>query len=371
MALIQCPRCGKTISTNSSQCVHCNLPKEQFIVAKPNAKAEPVVNVSPTAKKPFYRHWLTWVITFALIVGAVVLLKLGGDKGEEKVAAEEVTLPISGTHEGYDYVDLGLPSGLKWATCNVGADTPKESGDHYAWGETSVQINIAQDSCATYKKNIGDIGGTDRDVAHVKWGGDWRMPTKDEFEELRNECDWTWTTHNGKKGYMVTGCNGNSIFLPADASCSYNGKPYGSCGKYWTSTPGLSNHHQSAYNFNIESDNIDLGCPVRWVGFLIRPVFSENCNYDDSNDSQANEALAEAVCDTKSTLHGHDYVDLGLSVKWATMNVGADSPADVGVHYAWGGVDPMVTWVDEEFQPYKDVYFGENDANRVVIFKTK
>ena len=61
--------------------------------------------------------------------------------------------------------------------------------------------------------------------------------------------------------------------------------------------------------------------------------------------------------------NGHEFVDLGLSVKWATMNVGADSPADVGVHYAWGGVDPMVTWVDEEFQPYKDVYFGENDAN--------
>ena len=131
----------------------------------------------------------------------------------------------------YEAVDLGLPSGIKWATCNVGATKPEEFGGYYAWGETEEKDDY---SWGTYKWCNGSsttmtkycidssYGTVDNktvldledDVAHVKWGGSWRMPTRAEQEELRNNCTWTWTTQNAVNGYKVTSkTNGNSIFL--------------------------------------------------------------------------------------------------------------------------------------------------------------
>lgn len=147
-------------------------------------------------------------------------------------------------------VDLGLPSGLKWASCNLGAAKPEEYGNHYAWGETepyysSLSPLIWKDgkssgySWASYKwckgtehtltkycfdSSYGYNGFIDNknsldleaDVAHVTLGGSWRIPTKDNLDELRTQCTWTWTTMNGVKGMEVVGPNGNSIFLPAN-----------------------------------------------------------------------------------------------------------------------------------------------------------
>ena len=149
-----------------------------------------------------------------------------------------MALSVSGqTVNGHAYVALGLS--VKWATCNVGASSPEDYGDYYAWGETSTKSSYDEDNSETYGKDIDDISGTDRDVAHVKWGGTWRMPTDDEIEELLNECMWTWTTRNGVNGYMVTSPkNGYSIFLPATGWRSgialYHAGGYGG---YWCSTP--------------------------------------------------------------------------------------------------------------------------------------
>ena len=134
---------------------------------------------------------------------------------------------------GHEYVDLGLPSGLLWATCNVGAETPEGYGDYYGWGCLNPDSNGD-----TYGKNINDISGnSDYDVATLNWGSEWRMPRIGEFDELLNNCTWTWTTQNDVDGYKVTGPNGNSIFLPA---CGYNnGSSFldiGIC-YYWTSAP--------------------------------------------------------------------------------------------------------------------------------------
>ena len=152
-----------------------------------------------------------------VIEGKSVLLK----KEEKK----NVTL-----ENGYEYVDLGLPSGLKWATCNVGAEKPEDFGDYFAWGETTPK---KQYDWRTYKYckgtdrtltkysdcNNGFIDKTvldsESDAATVNWGGLWRMPTDVELTELREQCTWTWTIQNGVNGYNVTGPNGNSIFLPA------------------------------------------------------------------------------------------------------------------------------------------------------------
>ena len=132
----------------------------------------------------------------------------------------------------YEAIDLGLPSGIKWASFNVGATKPEEYGGYYAWGETEEKedycwetykwCNGSENTMTKYCTN-SPYGTVDNktvldpedDVAHVKWGGDWRMPTTEEQEELRNECTWEWTALNGVNGYRVTGPNGNSIFLPA------------------------------------------------------------------------------------------------------------------------------------------------------------
>ena len=136
----------------------------------------------------------------------------------------------------HESVDLGLS--VKWATCNVGAKAPGESGDYFAWGETATKSSYNYDQCDTWGKNIGDIKGTNRDVAHVKWGGNWRMPTKAEFDELRSKCTWVWTAQNGKNGYKVTSkINGNSIFLPAAGyRRGYKLLCGGLHGRYWSST---------------------------------------------------------------------------------------------------------------------------------------
>lgn len=141
-------------------------------------------------------------------------------------------------------VDLGLS--VKWASWNVGASSPEEYGGYFAWGETEGKSEYYPGTyrycvCSILGCNytyIGDcISGTQYDVAHVRWGGSWRMPTKDEFRELVEQCSWEWTTYNGVNGQKVTGPNGNSIFLPA-AGYHYGKYTFGqgTLGRYWASS---------------------------------------------------------------------------------------------------------------------------------------
>ena len=161
---------------------------------------------------------------------------------------------------------------MKWATCNVGANSPEEYGDYYAWGETKTKSRYGEDNCETYNKNIDDIGGTSRDVAHVRWGSSWRMPTKAEFEELVKKCDWKWTTLDGVSGYRVTGKNGNSIFLPA-AGWRFGTSLYhaGEDGFYWSSTP-LGYDIWNAYYLSFGSRLYEWGYGNRYTGRSVRPV---------------------------------------------------------------------------------------------------
>ena len=117
-------------------------------------------------------------------------------------------------------VDLGLS--VKWAGWNVGASRPEEYGGYYAWGELYEKSDYNWYTYQYYDQEndkyifIGNnISGTQYDVARVKWGGSWRMPTIAECQELIDKCTWKWTTYNGANGYKLTGPNGNSIFLPA------------------------------------------------------------------------------------------------------------------------------------------------------------
>ena len=150
----------------------------------------------------------------------------------------------SGETIEHEYVDLGLPSGTLWATCNIGASKPEEYGGYYAWGETEEK-DYYDDSTYKYYNSetrkyihIGnDIAGTEYDVAHVKWGGSWRMPSIDQIIELIHNCTRTWTQQNGVSGTLVTGPNGRTIFLPATGCFIKDGLDYeGSYGFYWSSS---------------------------------------------------------------------------------------------------------------------------------------
>ncbi len=138
---------------------------------------------------------------------------------------------------GHEYVDLGLS--VKWATCNVGASSPSDYGDYYAWGDTKKNSKHGLLNSVTSGKEINDISGDVRyDVARVSWGGTWRIPTVRELDELKSECSWEWFPMNGHLGYRVTGKNGNFIFLPAAGMQLEGGVAnLDDEGFYWSSTP--------------------------------------------------------------------------------------------------------------------------------------
>ena len=211
----------------------------------------------------------------AVVVAAAFILCVVGiygissalRKSGEPVAVDEDSLEAvnrtntyaaTGAINGHEYVDLGLS--VKWATCNVGASSPEDYGDYYAWGETETKASYDEDNCETWEKKIGDIGGTSRDVARVKWGGPWRLPTLDEIRELEDNCDYEWTTLNGVKGVKYTSRkNGNSIFLPAAGwrrGTSLDGA--GEYGDYWGSTP-YEGDSQSAYGLDFVGGAHDWG----------------------------------------------------------------------------------------------------------------
>ena len=193
--------------------------------------------------------------------------------------------------DGHEYVDLGLPSGIKWAAYNVGATKPEEYGGYYAWGETEEKSNYdwstykwCKGSSDTMTKYCTDssYGTVDNktvldpedDVAHVKWGGDWRMPTKAEQDELRNNCDWTWTTQNGVNGFSVTGPNGNSIFLPATGNRDGTDVSLrGSNGYCWSSSL-YSDYVRDAYYLYFSGNYYDWATyhNYRYYGLSVRPV---------------------------------------------------------------------------------------------------
>lgn len=181
------------------------------------------------------------------------------------------------TINGYEFVNLGLPSGIKWATRNVGAETPEDYGSYYAWGMTTTPPDNAYfpENCNTYELLMDDISGDVQfDAAAANWGGSWRMPSRAEFIELRTYCQWEWTTLNGVNGFMITGTNENNIFLPAAGYRSMLNVPFfeNMYGDYWTSTPG-NDMTRSSYYFGFDEENYYINnTSVRYDGLTIRAV---------------------------------------------------------------------------------------------------
>ena len=304
----------------------------------------------------------------------------------------------------YEYVDLGLPSGTLWATCNVGADVPEGYGDYFAWGETQPKSDYSESTYLYYNdgtltKYTGSDGLAvllpEDDAATANWGGDWRMPTKEECQELFYNTTCTWTTRNGVVGQLFTATNGNSLFMPAagyrDGSELYSENNYGS---YWTSSL-FTDYPNEAWYYYVDSYSNGKFYYYRWCGYTVRPVrSSEQSSVEINVTSNPTEGgwvsgggtyQAGDICTLNATanegyvfvnwlLNGEvvsteatysftvsasmnlvanfgvysvgDYVDLGLpsGLLWATCNVGAESPEGWGNYYAWGETYPKETY---------------------------
>jgi len=206
----------------------------------------------------------------------------------------EQTFIVPAIEDNHEYVDLGLPSGTLWATCNIGASAPEEYGDYFAWGETEPKDYY---DSSTYKWCYYDNNGywqltkydyssfptiegdgkteldPEDDAAYVNWNPYWRMPTSDQIEELVNCCSWQWTQRNGVNGQLGTGPNGNTIFLPAAGYrwCESLSN-VGSVGRYWSRSL-CSYDTADAYLLNFYSFNV-YNCFNfnRFNGFAIRAV---------------------------------------------------------------------------------------------------
>lgn len=369
----------------------------------------------------------------------------------------------------YEYVDLGLS--VNWATCNIGATSPEEYGDYYAWGEIRPKENYLS---STYKwswynadnytyeytkyNNNSLEGYVDNkkalelydDAAYINWGGSWRMPTSKEVKDLVDNCTWKWTVRNGINGFEVKsnvhGYQDKSIFLPAAGYCEYsepNWSVLGSYGYYWSST--LDNNYSGNamslfFTSSSHSINNEDGGHQRCSGFSIRPVCKSETwagvtsitldkNYPSMDRGEVMQLKATvkngnnvvdipltwtssnpsvAIVDENGTVYAksagttvisasyryitagcyltvneiplstdYEAVDMGLSVKWATFNVGASFPEDYGYYYAWGETEPKNNYQSDTYKWYRDTgtyrYFGKYEINTdcVVFYDLK
>ena len=205
----------------------------------------------------------------------------------------------TGIHNGYEWVDLGLPSGTKWATMNVGAKSPSDYGYYFAWGETKPKSSYTSenykyikcpnkflkllvtlgDKLTKYNTNreFGKVDGKKEldlcdDAAHDNWGSGWRMPNKSQQDELRNKCRWVFTMMDGHKGYNVVGPNGNHIFLPADGRLYENNsdREYGS---YWSRSLDLKGLWR-AFGLDFDSSGVFADYDDREKGRCVRAVLT-------------------------------------------------------------------------------------------------
>ena len=330
---------------------------------------------------------------------------------------------------GHKFVDLGLPSGKLWATCNVGATKPTESGDYFAWGEIKTKKDYSWstykwctvDSKGALKKLLkyGEIDSTTvlepkDDAASANWGLAWRMPTMKESQELVNGCDWKWTTdYQGTKVAGMVGTskkNGNKIFLPM--TYSYTGTKLTTTvndGYIWSSTlstavdgqgNGYDNkkgdHSGSGYYYKNIDKHIEIAHVNRCLGACVRAVVSgDSCGkfpsytvrffgpdssliesqdvpryssavapiapeledhefigWSDSSFTNVDSDIDVYAQYERETINGHVFIDLDLpnGTLWASQNVGAKEPTDIGDYFAWGETTSKPNYSPETYK---------------------
>ena len=328
-------------------------------------------------------------------------------------------------------IDLGI--GVKWACCNVGAYSPEGFGGYYAWGDTEEKGYYYWDTYNYYDsktdecKNIGsDIAGTSYDVAHVKWGDGWRMPSLDQIKLLLDNCSSEWTILNGVYGQFFTGPNGGKIFLPAAGVRFYDyTSGVGNFGNYWSSTQSPDNRFDAYYLYTYSGDpgwegsNREYGRGVRpvieydeesqaLVGDVnndkivdisdivaLINIIAGNTSHNSDEDDQAhvgdlnndmivdisdivavidiisngetteNQKDAAVLADLCPDNHHPHAIDLGIGVKWACCNVGASAPEQYGGYYAWGDTEEKNYY---SYETYKYITLDHNGVDSIMHF---
>lgn len=364
------------------------------------------------------------------VSGAVCTLK--SEAGVE-VAANHIR-PLTFGEDRLDFkdvlVDLGVS--VKWAACNLGAANPEQYGKYYQWGGTAdvndrnnpYSLDYAHCPSHVETHSEGDKGwlkyipsdkssywsgagapdnrtvlGLEDDAARVKLGGDWRMPTDAEWDELKKNCRWEWATVNGVNGYKVyctdQGRTDVCIFLPAAGYRFENGfAAFGEIGSYWFSSLNADQPNTAHYLRFTQGNKFEMGSQPRYMGFSIRPVHPRHQHHlERIPTSLASAGVAgckeayhctDPLCslyfeDAEGTvliggeseykawksLGGRGYlvpvpavVDLGLSVKWASLNLGASKPEEYGGLYQWAGTEDVCTSTLNLFDLHNAPYFG-------------
>lgn len=266
---------GVAYSTSLEAFNSYSLDQQPSFCTWGNQSVEELLNGTYTVTLGFLSENTTYYYTaFAELDG-----KYGFGKIKSFTTKEDGIVP-------YGAVDLGLS--VMWATCNLGANSPEEYGSYYAWGETEEKnyydwgtykwCEGAKNTLTKYCTNISDgtvDGKTELDIeddaAHVNLDGSWRMPTKIEMEELISECTWKWTECNGVNGQLVTGPNGNSIFLPAAGYRYYSSHSGKKSGRYQCKNLYERNCNYS-YVLEFDADDVETDWETRYYGSSVRPV---------------------------------------------------------------------------------------------------
>lgn len=301
---------------------------------------------------------------------------------------------------------------IRWATCNIGASKPEEIGYFFAWGETKPKANYCWHTSKFKKSNKYEIKDSTKsscyyytsghkteivlelldDAANVNWGGDWRMPTKEEYDELLEKCTWKFMRKNGVNGYVITGPNGNSIFMPSsvvNSSYLYDVDTYYynklDSAEYWSSSVYKDIAPSDTYVSHLTTKymrTVGASSFEKYDCKLIRPVmstyyvtFDGNGGEGDTSSFSTEYARELRLSENNFTRSGYTfigwntkadgtgtsyldrqsilvsssltlyaqwakYVDLGLSsgTLWATHNLGATKPEELGYQFRWGEV---------------------------------
>ena len=229
------------------------------------------------------------LVLFAMALVAVCIMP----SCEKDPKPGDIGNTVTGTLNGHDYVDLGLPSGILWATCNLGAEKPEDYGNYYAWGETQPKdyyywstykycsgvfalIKYCCDSVYGYNGYTDNLTVLlpEDDAAKVNWGNGWRMPTKEELQELNNNTTSIWTTLSGVNGRLFTASNGNSLFLPAAGSRWANEFDDAGCHGFFLSSSLDMRDPSCAWYFYFNSNYHAVDGRYRVGGYTVRPVCS-------------------------------------------------------------------------------------------------
>ena len=247
-----------------------------------------------------------------------------------------------------NFVDLGLS--VKWAEWNMGASSVTDRGGYYGWGDPTGELYSSSSSDYAKGNTNSNIAGTEYDLAHVQWGGKWRMPTAAEIKELES-LEWNYEENyggSGIPGWKITAKNGKSIFLPSNGYKSPNhpeGINIDRSTYYWTSE--IVDLYQPKYaNFNatnfiiVSQTDKNVWMPLRPVYDDSTPVVDNPEGNDDPNDNPA----------------AGKYVNLGLSVAWADINVGASTSTEYGSYFAWGETKEKSEYSTSNSDTYEQNY---------------